>query len=634
MEKIVVELQAKTGKAEASLQDVINAINDVSKANLESQKETNKSIGTLDKSSKSLAKGFKGVGLAMKAAGFAIVMKIVDKLGEALMGNQVVVDAMSVAFETISIVLKKVTDVFIDMFKNVSDATGGFDALQKVIGGALSIVMNSLMLIIQGITLGVKTAQLAWENSFFGGKDADKIKELNISITETQEKLVETGNKIKDAGKDISDNFVEALGEVGSLAVGVLDATTKAIDEIDLKQAIADGKRLANSKKNFERLAQEQTRLVEKYDLQAEQQRQIRDDESKSIDERIAANNRLGEILLKQNQAEKRTVQSRISALQEESRLKGSSIELSNEIFELQTEMIAVDAKVAGFQSEQQTNINSLKKENLEITNSQSASESKLNIERQRFDAELIKNEILKLEKLKEVDALFQEQEQIRLQSIIDIANLGTQAKVDAQIALDEFNELSRQTNLTRDKEISDKQVANDKATSDAKIEIAKREQEAKSASLNGYASALSSISSIIGEETASAKGLAVASSLINTYAAISGQLKAFSGVPIPGFAIAQAIATGVQGFANVRKIASVKIPNASSGGGVGASGISAPSIASIPPAFNVVGQSDTNQLASAIGGQSQKPSRAYVVSSDVTTSQEMDRNIIKGASL
>ena len=234
MEKIVVELEAKTGKAEASLQDVINAINDVSKANLESQKETNKSIGTLDKSSKSLAKGFKGVGLAMKAAGFAIVMKVVDKLGEALMSNQTVVDAMSVAFETISIVLKKVTDVFIDMFKNVSDATGGFDALQKVIGGALSIVMNSLMLIIQGITLGVKTAQLAWENSFFGGKDADKIKELNISITETQEKLVETGNKIKNAGKDIATNFVEALGEVGSLAVGAVDAASKAIDEIDL----------------------------------------------------------------------------------------------------------------------------------------------------------------------------------------------------------------------------------------------------------------------------------------------------------------------------------------------------------------------------------------------------------------
>ena len=58
------------------------------------------------------------------------------------------------------------------------------------------------------------------------------------------------------------------------------------------------------------------------------------------------------------------------------------------------------------------------------------------------------------------------------------------------------------------------------------------------------------------------------------------------------------------------------------------------PSIASLPPAFNVVGQSSTNQLASAIGGQSQQPQRAYVVSGDVTSAQEMERNIVTGASI
>ena len=49
-----------------------------------------------------------------------------------------------------------------------------------------------------------------------------------------------------------------------------------------------------------------------------------------------------------------------------------------------------------------------------------------------------------------------------------------------------------------------------------------------------------------------------MASSLVNTYAAISGQLATFSGVgapPIPGYAIAQAIATGLVGLANVKKI-------------------------------------------------------------------------------
>ena len=54
----------------------------------------------------------------------------------------------------------------------------------------------------------------------------------------------------------------------------------------------------------------------------------------------------------------------------------------------------------------------------------------------------------------------------------------------------------------------------------------------------------------------------------------------------------------------------------------------------SIPPAFNVVGASSTDQLASAIGGQSQQPVQAYVVANDVTTAQSMDRNIIDDASL
>ena len=70
--------------------------------------------------------------------------------------------------------------------------------------------------------------------------------------------------------------------------------------------------------------------------------------------------------------------------------------------------------------------------------------------------------------------------------------------------------------------------------------------------------------------------------------------------------------------------------------GGGGGGDISAPSIdgGSVPPAFNIVGASGESQLADAIGGQSQRPSRSYVVASDVSTAQELDRNIIEGASI
>ena len=51
-------------------------------------------------------------------------------------------------------------------------------------------------------------------------------------------------------------------------------------------------------------------------------------------------------------------------------------------------------------------------------------------------------------------------------------------------------------------------------------------------------------------------------------------------------------------------------------------------------PAFNVIGDSGTNQLAEAIGGQSQKPIKAFVTSNDVSTAQALDRNIVEGASI
>ena len=71
-------------------------------------------------------------------------------------------------------------------------------------------------------------------------------------------------------------------------------------------------------------------------------------------------------------------------------------------------------------------------------------------------------------------------------------------------------------------------------------------------------------------------------------------------------------------------------------GAGGGGGGVpSAPSpVAATPPAFNIVGSSGSNQLADAIGGQTQQPIQAFVVSNDVTTAQSMERNIVENATL
>ena len=63
-------------------------------------------------------------------------------------------------------------------------------------------------------------------------------------------------------------------------------------------------------------------------------------------------------------------------------------------------------------------------------------------------------------------------------------------------------------------------------------------------------------------------------------------------------------------------------------GGGGGANGGRGTSV------FNVVGASELNQVAAAVAGQQEDPIRAYVVASEVSTVQELDRNIVSEASI
>jgi len=92
---------------------------------------------------------------------------------------------------------------------------------------------------------------------------------------------------------------------------------------------------------------------------------------------------------------------------------------------------------------------------------------------------------------------------------------------------------------------------------------------------------------------------------------------------------VATVLATGLQA---VRTIKSQPLPQVRVAGGFGG-GTAAPATPS-PPSFNVVGASAGNQLAEAIAGQEQKPIKAFVVSREVTSAQELDRNAIRDASI
>jgi len=184
----------------------------------------------------------------------------------------------------------------------------------------------------------------------------------------------------------------------------------------------------------------------------------------------------------------------------------------------------------------------------------------------------------------------------------------------------------------TKEKIANDSGIIEAKMTEDKKVNADKQKRidyiklQNQQDLIYAVGDSMSILSNILGAETGKGKAIAVAGALIDTYASIAGQLRAFSKVPIPGYAIAQSILTGLAGFASVKNILAVQVPN-SGGAGAGA-GASTPSIQSIAPSFNVVGQSETNQLGQAINNQQNEPIKAYVVSTDVTLQQQMDREI------
>lgn len=130
-------------------------------------------------------------------------------------------------------------------------------------------------------------------------------------------------------------------------------------------------------------------------------------------------------------------------------------------------------------------------------------------------------------------------------------------------------------------------------------------------------------------------KAISIGQALISTYEMATKAYGSLVGIPIVGPALAT-IAAGVAtafGLMQVRAISRTKfVPSAISGGaGGGAGGAGGADIQA--PDFNVVGASETSQLAETVAGQQAKPVKAFVVGKDISTQQELDRNISNTAS-
>lgn len=249
-------------------------------------------------------------------------------------------------------------------------------------------------------------------------------------------------------------------------------------------------------------------------------------------------------------------------------------------------------------------------------------------------------------------DAQFQKLQELTL-SESDYKILQLQQQYDTEIALAE-NNVELQTALTQklqddiaaiNKEAAEKQ----KELDDKAAEDAKKTHQEKVDRIMDYAStftdAMSGLNDVLNaadeERLKNAEGnaaleeaikkrmferdkkLRIVQTIVDTASNVINSVRNNGGVPA---GIPFGIAAGAMGAMQIAAISKTKYEG---GGSTGVNDVSAGlSGGQMAPSFNVVGNSGVNQLAAL----QQQPIQAYVVSGQMTTAQELDRNRIKAA--
>ena len=559
----IEQIQALNAKVEG-LEDAL------SKAGNETKK-TNKILGGLS----SLMKTGLGIG---------VVTKLFDILKETFMANQKVADIFSTGMETLSLVFNQVVNA-------VVKGNGEFNALGTVLNNVLNIGLAPFKLAFEGISIAIMSAQKAFLQ--FTGGSKERIAELEIGIIEAKAAVVDIGTGVIDSGKAIVDNFGTAVS---------------AIKEISFTAAYEQAQQNVQLQKTAD-LAIAQNRIVlEQKDREAEKLRQIRDDESKTIDERIEANNKLAAVLNEQERLMLANADAVIAAAQAQFD-KNANDENQIALLEAKAEREGILAQIEGFRSEQLMNINSLNREKLDLLDEETQKE----LERKELlDGLAAEKELTDREK---AEAELAQKKEDALKELSDLE--GSEAE---KLKIQEFF----------------KQQKKDLDTKFDKEELARKEAlERQKLALT--ANTLGNLAQLLGENSAAGKAAAIAQAVINSYLGFTEVLSSESILPQPLASIEKIASAGTilaSGLQTVKQITSVKTPTfgkaISTGGGGGGRSVSAPQA----PSFNVVGASPENQLAQALGQQDKQPIKAFVVSNEVTNAQALDRNIVNSASL
>jgi len=316
---------------------VLNVKSDIGDVTKDTEKLTKESTKA-QKGVGGIGKAFKGMGTAIKAAGIGLVVALLAKLMEVFSKNQKVLDVFNTAMTALSIAFN---DLFGFISNNIGTVTGYFKELFedpsakiKELGTAIKdglVVRFNEFLEVLGL-VGKAFGQLI-DGEF--SKAFDTIKEAGVQVVD-----VYTG--VDDSLEKITETIVKYTTET-------------------LKQADA----ITQTAKAADRAAVQFAMLNAQFLKDAELQRQIRDDETKTFEERIEANNKLNDILAEQQKLQREQIQIGITAAQQQFDINASE-ENFIALQESKVAMLELEETITGQLSEQKTNQVSLEKELLE----------------------------------------------------------------------------------------------------------------------------------------------------------------------------------------------------------------------------------------------------------------------------
>ena len=314
-EEVKVNLKAEFGSLRRDLQDVTTELVDIK----DESKKASKGLG-------GIKKAVSGVGAILTGGLFKAGAVIFEKLMELFMGNQRVMDAMAVGANF----LQKAFNDLVDLVSNVT-----IPSFRELKDGIMQGLINRFEQAKEVAGLLGKAVVKLFKGDFKGAVDS-----------------------LKEAGKESVDVFTGVDKSV--------EKVTKAVSNY-AKETFEAAKNQVDLNKQSQLAEAQNAKLLLQFSREAELQRQIRDDTSKSIEVRIAANQELGNVLDRQAETMMSNAQQQIDAAQAALDLDKENLDLQIALINAQTALIDVEETVTGFRSEQLTNTNSLLQEQKDL---------------------------------------------------------------------------------------------------------------------------------------------------------------------------------------------------------------------------------------------------------------------------